>query len=154
MDLYTRIDAALLRKNMSRRALAEKAGIPYSTLASAFSRKTAGLSFETLQKIAVALGVTVMDLTGSNDDYWRTSESTFDFWLRSIGYEIGGDASEGYMWITQIEENKTFDFSLKELGELQTAVEKYTKYQLHEVLKGRASKNIVKAGSDFNAPQK
>ena len=144
MEIYSRIDALLMRQNISRRGLAEKAEIPYSTIASAFSRKSAGLSFETLHKIASALGVSVMDLTGSKDDYWHTPESTFDFWLRSLGYEIGGDSSEGYMWINQIEENKSFEFSLKEFSELQTAVAKFTKYQIYEILKDRRSVDIVK----------
>lgn len=64
MDMYDRIDELLKEKNISRRKLAIMAGVPPTTLQSAFSRKTVNLSHDTIKKIADALGVPVADLAG------------------------------------------------------------------------------------------
>ena len=64
MDVYDRIDKVLEKKHISRRKLALLAGVPPTTLQSAFSRKTEKLSFDTIKKIADALGVPVADLAG------------------------------------------------------------------------------------------
>lgn len=64
MDIYDRIDDILKEKNLSRRKLAIMAGIPPTTLQSAFSRKTVNLPVDTIKRIADALGVPVSDLAG------------------------------------------------------------------------------------------
>lgn len=69
MDMYDRIDELLKEKNISRRKLAIMAGVPPTTLQSAFSRKTVNLSHDTIKKIADALGVPVADLAGWSYPY-------------------------------------------------------------------------------------
>ncbi|MGI6403962.1 MAG: helix-turn-helix domain-containing protein [Oscillospiraceae bacterium] len=55
MDFYDLIDLILRDEHMSRRSLAEQAGIPPTSLQSAFTRKSKGLAFETIVKIADVL---------------------------------------------------------------------------------------------------
>ena len=57
MDIYDRITKLLKSKNMTRRQLALKTGIPITTLNSAFIRKTQGLPLKTTSKIAEVLNV-------------------------------------------------------------------------------------------------
>lgn len=61
MDVYDRIDAALKEKHMSRRQLAQKAGINTSSFATAFSRRS-HMTPENLEKIAKALEKSPADL--------------------------------------------------------------------------------------------
>ena len=57
MTVYDRIDRILKEKNLSRRKLARLAGIPETTLASAFSRKPEHFPNKYLISIAAALEV-------------------------------------------------------------------------------------------------
>jgi len=67
MEIYGRIDELLQAKKLSRRRLATIAKIPPTTLQSAFGRKSKGLSFEYLQRIADALDVSVDYLLGEEE---------------------------------------------------------------------------------------
>ena len=62
MDVDSRIDAILKEKKMSRRQLAIAAGIPESTLAASFSRRSEKFSPKYLLRIAQVLGVSIIDL--------------------------------------------------------------------------------------------
>lgn len=64
MDIYEKIDLILDRRGISRRKLAQAAGIPTSTFQSIMERHR-GLTIETLHKIANALGCNVADLDES-----------------------------------------------------------------------------------------
>ena len=55
--IFDRIDRILVDKRMSRRKLARLAGIPETTLASAFSRRPNKFPVEYTQRIAAALDV-------------------------------------------------------------------------------------------------
>ena len=79
MDVYEKIDSILEKKNISRRKLAILAGIPPTTLQSAFSRKTTNLSLESIEKIAKVLEVSPFELIG-----W----SYFDMINPNIGDEV------------------------------------------------------------------
>lgn len=67
MTISEKIDKLLEERNMSRRQLAFKAGISPSTLQSALSRNKT-ISVETLQKICLALEISLGSLLGYPDD--------------------------------------------------------------------------------------
>jgi transcriptional regulator with XRE-family HTH domain len=71
MSVYNKIDKILRERNMSRRQLALKIGVPPSTLASSFSRQ-AGMSAQTLIKIASALDKNVEDFFDDESDLKET----------------------------------------------------------------------------------
>ena len=77
MDMYDRIDALLKQKGISRNKLAELAGIPSSTISTAFMRRTKNFSVFSTQKIADVLGVTWNELMGLKDlgDGWYGDET-------------------------------------------------------------------------------
>ena len=61
MDIYDRIDAILQEKHMSRRQLAQNAGLNNSSLAAAFARRSR-MPPDNLEKIAKALETSPVDL--------------------------------------------------------------------------------------------
>jgi len=61
-DMYDIIQALLNQKDLNKRQLAKLADIPYSSLISAFNRRSESFSSSHLQKIASALEVTVDDI--------------------------------------------------------------------------------------------
>lgn len=77
MTIAERIDSILKERNLSRRQLALKAGIPPSTLQSALQRD-GNMSFEMLEKVANGLGVSV-HLILSDDQRKLSSLSVRDF---------------------------------------------------------------------------
>lgn len=58
-DIYDLIDAELKRRKMSRRKLAIRAGMPESTIAALFARRSEGITMSTLYRIANALDVNI-----------------------------------------------------------------------------------------------
>lgn len=62
--IYRKINELLIEHGMTKKELAVKAGIPYSTLVSAFNRDTGNLSVRNIAKIASALNVSVNALLG------------------------------------------------------------------------------------------
>ena len=66
-NMYDLIQKILADRHMSKKDLAGKAGIPYSSLISAFNRRSESFSSTYIQKIASALGVSVGDLMGWDD---------------------------------------------------------------------------------------
>jgi len=57
LSMYDKINALMIEEGLSTKALASKAGIPYTTLLSALKRKSSRFSLDYIIKIAVALGV-------------------------------------------------------------------------------------------------
>ena len=69
MNVYDLITELLAEKNMSRRELSLKAGIPVTTLNSAFSRKSQKLSASVISAIAKALDVSIEYLVNLGNNY-------------------------------------------------------------------------------------
>ena len=64
--VYDRIEQRLKEINMNKRQLADEAEIPYSTLISAFNRKSSSFSFDYLEKIAKVLNIDIDYLLHGN----------------------------------------------------------------------------------------
>lgn len=64
---YDLIDKLLAEKHMSRRKLAELAGISVNTLSAAFRRKTKNISIDSVMRIADVLQVNWWELMGYED---------------------------------------------------------------------------------------
>ena len=67
MQIYDRIDEILAEKKMSRRKMARLAGIPETTIASAFSRKPERFPIEYIVRIAKALEIPWQKLVAGTD---------------------------------------------------------------------------------------
>ena len=61
-NIYPAIEFLLTRNNMTKKDLADKTGIPYSSLISSFNRHSDTFSLSYLKKITDALDTTVDDL--------------------------------------------------------------------------------------------
>ena len=64
MDTYERIDELLKERHMSRRKLAQIAGININTMSALFMRRPETFPPKYLEKIAAALNVPVTEFTG------------------------------------------------------------------------------------------
>ena len=130
MTTLEKIDAILKERKMSRRQLAQKAGIPHSTLASIYSRSkdkgnTSDMSIQMLLDIAAALSVDVVQLLG--DDVCKDMQTL----ISAFAYD---EAAE-----RRLEEQELYNA-------LFDATENYLR-SLHDV--GLASKNFI---DDLSVP--
>lgn len=75
MDLYDRIENLLNKNNLTKKALCERTGISYNTLASLFKRRSKRIEIETLQKIAECLNTTIEYLTTGQIEVGKLSEA-------------------------------------------------------------------------------
>lgn len=73
MDMYDRINDLLRRKKLKKTDISKNIGVPYSTLASMFARRSMGVDIETIKKIAQYLGTTVEYLVTGNESYKETT---------------------------------------------------------------------------------
>lgn len=69
MDLYDRINGLLAERRISKRKLSIDLGIPYTTLASMFQRRSMSVDVDTMGKIANYLDTTLEYLISGNEKY-------------------------------------------------------------------------------------
>lgn len=69
MDLYDRINGLLAEKRISKRKLSIDLGIPYTTLASMFQRRSTSIDVDTIGKISTYLETSLEYLISGNEKY-------------------------------------------------------------------------------------
>ena len=79
--LYDRIEYLLQQKGMTKKALAVQAGIPYTTLMSAFQRGKGSMSPDYVNQIAKVLGVSLSDLMN-----WDNEETILSAGVKMLDY--------------------------------------------------------------------
>ena len=79
--LYDRIEYLLQQKGMTKKALAVQAGIPYTTLMSAFQRGKGSMSPDYVNQIAKVLGVSLSDLMN-----WDNEETILSAGIKMLDY--------------------------------------------------------------------
>ncbi len=75
MDMYDRLNGLLAEKRITKRKLSIDLGIPYSTLASMFQRRSMSVDIETTKKIASYLNTTLEYLVTGNEEYKAISNA-------------------------------------------------------------------------------
>ncbi len=79
--LYDRIEYLLQQRGMTKKALAVQAGIPYTTLMSAFQRGKGSMSPDYVNQIAKVLGVSISDLMN-----WDNEETILSAGVKMLDY--------------------------------------------------------------------
>ena len=69
MSMYDRIEELLKEQKLKKTDISRAIGVPYSTIASMFQRRSMGVDVETIKKIAQYLGTTVEYLVTGNEAY-------------------------------------------------------------------------------------
>lgn len=95
MNVYERIDSILKERHMSRRKLAELAGIPPTSLQSAFSREVDDISALMLRKIAAILGVTTDYLLGGTVSKTLTEKQEGELFLEGFNSVSSSESTGG-----------------------------------------------------------
>lgn len=69
MDIYDRINILLIEKKTNKRKMSIDLNMPYSTLASLFTRRSTNVDIQVMKNIAVYLGTTLEYLIDGNEKY-------------------------------------------------------------------------------------
>ena len=122
-------------KRMTQTELAELVGTSY-VMISQYELGKRNPKQETLDKIASALNCTVDYLRGITDGatHAQSINKQINFWeyLRTLGYVVGGDLAEGYIWITH--DGYDYEVTLCDLDVVENCSESYVRYTLNEIL--------------------
>lgn len=122
--------------------LAEKIKKSVSTVQK-YELNTVKPDFSVLDDIANVLGCTLIDLVNNTDKSINLESDKTDYleqYIKSLGYEIDGDESEGYLWINA--PDGTYEITQKNIDELETTTKSFVLFKLQEILKN--SRNIKK----------
>jgi len=108
IDMYDKIGDLLKSKKINRRQLAETAGIPYSSLTSAFNRKSKSFSYNYIQKIADALGIPISELLHDEKiPYLNETSMRAINVMNNLGvhgrHALASSIANGIEWLTFIE---------------------------------------------------
>lgn len=87
---YNRIDELVQKMHMSRRQLAEKAGIKQSTLSMWFCRKTGNISNEQIRAIANALDVSPSEILSKDTLELLQGTAETEFVNNGWGFSLDG----------------------------------------------------------------
>lgn len=122
------------QKGINLHQLAIKAGIPYNTLYAIVKRKSTRIEHETLERIAVALGVSVSDLLGQGkeDKPARPWGLFLTEKLASVGCSIGIYEEDAYIWINF--PDGTLEVTEAELEELDKSTDSFLRFKLQELI--------------------
>ena len=91
--------------------------------------------FSVLDDIANVLGCTLIDLVNTTDiSIDSISKADYlDQYIKSLGFKITGDESEGYIVIKA--PDGTYEITEKDLEELETTTKSFVLFKLQEILK-------------------
>lgn len=120
--------------------LAEKIGKSESTIRK-YEANNVKPDFSVLDDIANVLGCTLIDLVNDTDKSINSEFDKTDYleqYIKSLGYEIGGDESEGYLWINA--PDGTYEITQKNIDELETTTKSFVLFKLQEILKNSRKK--------------
>lgn len=133
MTTGQRIKEARKKAGLTQAALAEKLGISYVGV-SQWENDLRNPKYETLQRIATALGVSVADLLGQDKQ-----EESSKFWgaflhekLWSVGCSLHADQDgNAYIWINY--PDGTLEVTEDELKELDQSTSSFIRFKLQEL---------------------
>ena len=120
---------------MTQQQFADRVGIAVSSLRR-YENNERQPSMETLSQIAARLGMDLGDLLwGTQKDYRQ--QYALEVKLRQIGFTIGGDENEGYLFINY--PDGVLDITENDLIQLNNETNEYLKFKLEELKRKRLS---------------
>ena len=91
--------------------------------------------FSVLDDIANVLGCTLIDLVNTTDMSIDSISKSYylEQYINSLGYEITGNESEGYLIINALD--GTYEITAKDLEELETTIKSFVLFKIQEIIK-------------------
>ena len=91
--------------------------------------------FSVLDDIANVLGCTLIDLVNTTDMSIDSISKSYylEQYINSLGYEITGNESEGYLIIKALD--GTYEITEKDLEELETTIKSFVLFKIQEIIK-------------------
>lgn len=133
-----------LKKGMTQKELGEKSGIAAPNIRK-YETNRQNPKLETLEKIALALGVSYVSLLGSTENHtfeeklYREMQyetmniiDEMNYKLVPIGYILKEDIQEGYLWI-ECPDDTTFEVSIDDVTKLNNEIDSFAKFKIEEI---------------------
>lgn len=143
MDIKERIKFYREKRNISKSELARQIGVSPSYITMLENGDKKNPSMEILLKISSALNINVSELSDIDDNIYKAFANNefkkisqfgcLNEYIKTLGYEIDGDLSEGYLVINA--PNGTYEITEKKLEELETTTKAFVLFKLQEIIK-------------------
>ncbi|CAI3536056.1 MAG: helix-turn-helix domain-containing protein [Clostridium neonatale] len=143
MDIKERIKFYREKRNISKSELARQIGVSPSYITMLENGDKKNPSMEILLKISSALNINVSELSDIDDNIYKVFANNefkkisqfgcLNEYIKTLGYEIDGDLSEGYLVINA--PNGTYEITEKKLEELETTTKSFVLFKLQEIIK-------------------
>lgn len=89
-------------------------------------------SIDILNKIALALGITVNDLLEESESKNYVELDYLSEYIKTLGYEIDGDLAEGYLVINS--PVGTYEITQKDIDDLNISTKSFVLFKLQEII--------------------
>nr|DAF73210.1 MAG TPA: helix-turn-helix XRE-family like protein [Caudoviricetes sp.] len=142
MDIKERIKFYREKRNISKSELARQIGVSPSYITMLENGDKKNPSMEILLKISSALNINVSELSDIDDNIYKAFANNefkkisqfgcLNEYIKTLGYEIDGDESEGYLVINA--PNGTYEITEKKLEELETTTKSFVLFKLQEII--------------------
>lgn len=133
MDIGIKLRTIRKNNKLTLKQLGELVGLSEQAIGQ-YERGDRNPSIEILNKIAAALGVSVNELI--KDDTIESSVNKLNYleqYIKTLGYEIDGDASEGYLVINTPE--GTYEITEDDITDLTNTTKSFILFKLQEIIK-------------------
>lgn len=133
IKIGSRIKAYRINSGLTQREMAKKLGLSFSTYSN-YENNYREPPSDVIDKICEILEINIPDLFGIGEPIiTHTDLSDIEEKLYHLGYSIGGDESEGYLWINY--PDGTLSVSQEDLLSLDESANSYLLFKLEELKK-------------------
>lgn len=132
MTLGDKIKYYRNKSNFTQEELGNKSGLSRNAIYN-YEKSKRQPDFIALDRIAEALGCTLMELVGSDNTNTEEQSNYLENYLEDTGYSIEYDEDNGSLFL--VSDLGTYEITLEDIDDIKNSTKSFIQFKLSEVMK-------------------